>query len=263
MKIGVFDSGIGGLTVLKAIWQRWPEHSTVYLGDTARVPYGSKSAETVARYARQNGHYLLEHGIDLLVVACNTASAYGLEALQDLTLPVVGMIEPGAEIACASHAAGDAPHLAVIGTRSTVASEAYSRALHRRLPQARVSAIACPMFVPLVEEGWEATAIARQCVERYLAPWLPGCPERPEALVLGCTHYPILAPTLAEVLGPEVRLIDSAHAAAQALTPYLDQASAETAPEHTLFVTDGAPGFTTIAERILGTLPTPLETTDL
>jgi glutamate racemase len=259
LNIGVFDSGIGGITVLRAIQEAWPGHSTVYLGDTARVPYGSKSRQTVVRYARQIAHYLLGEGIDLLVVACNTASAYALDDLSDLSVPVLGVIEPGARAAALATRTG---HIAVIGTAATVGSGAYPRAIVRRRPDARVSSRACPLFVPLADEGWESTPVARAVAERYLEPWLPGRPDRPDVLVLGCTHYPVLAPVLAEVMGPEVALIDSAHAVARELAPYLEHAPAEARPARRMIVTDGAPGFTAAAQRWLG-VATPLETIDL
>lgn len=260
MLIGVFDSGIGGLTVLRALRRAWPGHSTIYLGDTARVPYGSKSRQTVVRYARQNTHYLLSQGIELLVLACNTASAYALEELQSLPVPVLGVIEPGAQAAAR---ATRGRHIAVIGTAATIASRAYERAIERLAPGVRISARACPLFVPLAEEGWEDTPIARLTAERYLADWLPGQPDRPDTLVLGCTHYPLLRPTLAGLLGPEMTLIDSAEATAQAAGPLLAARPAEARPTHRLIVTDGAEGFARTAARLLGEPEVHLEVVDL
>lgn len=261
MNIGVFDSGIGGLTVLRALRQAWPGHSTIYLGDTARVPYGTKSRETVLRYARQNTQLLIEQGIDLLVIACNTATAYALEPLaEEMPVPVVGVIGPGAEAAAAATRGG---HIAVIGTSATVASGAYERAIRALKPQVRISAKACPLFVPLAEEGWEETDIARAVAERYLADWLPGRPDRPDTLVLGCTHYPVLKPVLGELLGPAVTLIDSAEATARAVSPYLESAAPEVSPTHRLIVTDGAEGFARTATRLLGEHDLTLEVVDL
>ena len=238
------------MTVLKALREAWPGHSTVYLGDTARVPYGSKSPQTIVRYATQISHYLMQQGIELLVVACNTASAYALTALSEgLTVPVVGVIEPGAQAAV--EAAAGRP-IAVIGTAGTIASGAYHQAIRQRAPEAVISAAACPLFVPLAEEGWEDSPVTQEVARHYLAPWLPGQPSRPAVLVLGCTHYPVLKPALAQVLGPQVMLIDSAQATARAVAPYLSEAPREADSQHRLIVTDGAPGFEKTAARWLG-----------
>lgn len=261
MRLGVFDSGVGGLTVLRALQAAWPGHSTVYVGDTARVPYGSKSPETIIRYARQIAQLLLEHRVELIVVACNTASAYAIEALRsELPLPVVGVIEPGAAAAAAATQTG---RIAVIGTAATIASGAYEAAIRVRRPEAQIQARACPLFVPLAEEGWEGTDVARRVAETYLEAWLPGRSERPDTLVLGCTHYPLLKEALGEVMGPEVALIDSAEATAEALRPHLAGAAREDAPAHRLFVTDSAPGFATAARRLLGREAVELELIDL
>lgn len=268
MLIGVFDSGIGGLTVLRALRAAWPGHSTIYLGDTARVPYGSKSPQTVIRYARQVAAFLLDQGIELLVVACNTASANALEALKDLPIPVVDVIEPGARGAAdAVRGTGPDPHIGVIGTRATINSGAYQRALTRLIPGARISARPCPLFVPLADEGWEETDVARAVVREYLGDWLPeaanAASNRPSALVLGCTHYPVLRPTFEAVLGPDVALIDSAEKTAQALAGHLQSIVAESSPRHRLIVTDGAPGFVKTAERLLGEPAIHFEIADL
>ena len=260
MLIGVFDSGIGGLTVLRALRQAWPSHSTIYLGDTARVPYGTKSGATVVRYAWQNAHYLISQGIELLVVACNTASAFALDRLADLPVPVVGVIEPGAAAAVKATVSG---HIGVIGTTATIASGAYPRAIARLRPQARVSSLACPLFVPLAEEGWERTPVARNVARRYLADWLPGGLDRPDTLVLGCTHYPLFKPMLARLLGPELRLIDSAQATAQAIAPLIENAAPEASPSHRLIVTDGAEGFVHTAARLLAQPEVHVEVADL
>lgn len=284
MLIGVFDSGIGGLTVLRALRERWPDHSTLYLGDTARVPYGTKSHETVIRYARQNTSYLIDQGIELLVIACNTASAHALEALTDLPIPVIGVIEPGAEAAaraiaertsaahrlgvpqdadCAPTPAAEPVHVAVIGTAATIGSGAYERALHRLTPGVRISARACPLFVPIADEGLEDTEIAEAAARRYLADWLPGQPEHPEILLLGCTHYPVLKPLLSRLMGPESTLIDSAETTAHAVGRWLEDADQEDDPTHRICVTDGAPGFERTAARWLGLPRVRLEVIDL
>lgn len=259
MHIGVFDSGIGGLTVLKAIRTQWPGHSTTYLGDTARVPYGAKSGETVARYALQNARFLLAQGVELLVVACNTASAHAPAALVDLPIPWVGMIETGAR--CAVEAGRD--RIGVIATAGAVASGAYERAIRLLRPGAAVDSIPCPMFVPLVEEGWQDDPIAEQIVRRYLGAWTPGGEARPEVVVLGCTHYPLLKPMLVRVLGADVTLIDSAEAASASLAGRLDGAPGEARPVHRICLTDAAPGFVAIAQRILGALDCELERVDI
>lgn len=260
MLIGVFDSGIGGLTVLRALRRMWPAHSTIYLGDTARVPYGTKSGDTVVRYALQNTQYLLGQGIQLLVVACNTASAFALERLTELPVPVMGVIAPGAQAAVEATRGG---HIAVIGTSATIASGAYVRAISSLRPGTRISPRACPLFVPLAEEGWEETAVARAVAERYLEDWLPGRADRPDTLVLGCTHYPVFKPVLAELLGPTVALIDSADATARAIAPFMKNAPPEAAPTHRLIVTDGAPGFAKTAARLLGEPEISLEVVDI
>lgn len=260
MLIGVFDSGIGGLTVLKALQSAWPGHSTIYLGDTARVPYGSKSPETIFRYARQNTQFLIEQGIDLLVIACNTASAHALERLDQLPIPVVGVIEPGAQAAAEASSRG---HIGVIGTAATVSSGAYERAILARRPDAQITTRACPLFVPLAEEGWEDTPVARLTIEKYLADWLPGQPCQPDTLVLGCTHYPVLRPALRRALGDDITLIDSAEATARAVAPYLAGIPTEANPTQRLFVTDGAEGFARIARRLLGQTNATLEVIDI
>ena len=260
MLIGVFDSGIGGLTVLRALRQAWPGHATLYLGDTARVPYGTKSAATIVRYARQNAAFLIEEGIDLLVVACNTASAYAIEALEDLSVPIIGVIQPGAEAAAR---AGHARHIGVIGTAATIASGAYRRAIARLRPDVKLSAQACPLFVPLVEEGWENGPIARAAAERYLANWLPGQPDRPDVVVLGCTHYPVLKPILGEVLGDDVVLIDSAEATVQAVAQDIEGLAADPESRQRVVVTDGAEGFASTAAHLLGESEVVLEVVDI
>ncbi len=207
MFIGVFDSGIGGLTVLRSLHRAWPGHSTIYLGDTARVPYGSKSPQTITRYAMQVARYLMGQGVELIVVACNTASSAALPELEKaLPIPVVGVIGPGARAAADASRDG---RIGVIGTAATIASGAYEHAIKLLRPDAIISSIACPLFVPLADEGWESTPVARAVAEKYLEPWLPGKESRPDTVVLGCTHYPVLRPVLGQVLGRDIQLIDS------------------------------------------------------
>jgi glutamate racemase len=219
--IGVFDSGVGGLTVLKALMARLPGEPTVYLGDTARVPYGTKSGEVVTRYSLANAAALMEYDLKLLVVACNTASAVALPALRErLPIPVIGVIEPGVEAALAATTTG---RVAVIGTPGTIASGAYQRALVAARPGLEVRAQACPLFVPLAEEGWTEGDVPRLAAERYLGQGLLA--GGVDTLVLGCTHYPLLREVIARVAGPGVALVDSAQATAEAVAAALGQRS--------------------------------------
>jgi glutamate racemase len=216
--IGIFDSGMGGLTVMRALKARLPGESFVYLGDTARLPYGTKSPETVTRYALQAGRALMGHAIKLLVVACNTASAAALPALRQALapLPVVGVIEPGAAAAVA--AAPEGP-IAVIATEGTVKGGAYVRAIQALAPDMPVVQQACPLFVALAEEGLTAGPIAELAAQRYLDPLFATMP-RPRGLVLGCTHFPVLKETIART-APDVALIDSAETTAAAVEAVL------------------------------------------
>lgn len=247
--IGVFDSGIGGLTVVSALRRRLPAESIVYLGDTARLPYGSKSPDTVTQYTRKNLDFLLAQGVKAVVVACNTASALALPSLAP-RVPTWGVVEPGARRA----AAATGGRVGVIGTESTVRSDAYARALARIAPDVEVISRPCPLFVPLVEEGWHDDPVTEEVARRYLAPLL----ERGiDTLVLGCTHYPLLRPLLQRVTGPSVTLVDSAESVAEEVARGLDESGLAVAPgtssEHHIYVTDASSGFATFARRILGT----------
>jgi glutamate racemase len=245
-RIGIFDSGVGGLTVQKAIVERLPALDTVYLGDTARVPYGTKSPEVVTQYSLRNARFLVSRGIDLLVVACNTASAVALPALRrELAIPVLGVVEPGARVAAARSASG---RIGVIGTQSTVASGAYQSALLDLRPDARVTARACPLFVPLAEEGWTdpEDEVVRLVARRYLGPLAAA---RVDALVLGCTHYPLLKGAIAREL-PGVELVDSAEAIADEVAARAGAVAGHGA--HAFFVTDVPERFLTVAARFLG-----------
>ena len=271
--IGVFDSGVGGLTVLRALKTQLPHEHTIYLGDTARVPYGTKSPEVVIRYAVTSAEFLRKRGIKLLVVACNTASAVALPALAaHLPIPVVGVIEPGA--AAAIHASAT-KRVAVVGTPGTIASHAYQRALESLAPGLFVWARACPLLVPLAEEGWTEGEVPELVVRRYLSD-LPQA--KVDTLVLGCTHYPLLKETLAKVVGASVRLVDSADATAAAVAKLLETgkvgraAAAETTAagtataasgESEFFVTDVPSGFIRVAERFLGARVSAAEQVDL
>ncbi len=203
--IGVFDSGIGGLTVVREIMHRLPSERFVYLGDTARVPYGPKSPDTVRRYSLEIAAWLRVQGAKAIVVACNTATAHALDVLRaGLTLPVIGVIEPGARAAVN---ASRHQRIGVIGTAGTIRSGTYERAIHRLAPRAQVTVQACPLFVPLVEEGWLDTPATRLIAREYLATLRD---VHVDTLVLGCTHYPLLRPVIAEVMGTGVQLIDGA-----------------------------------------------------
>ncbi len=250
--IGVFDSGVGGLTVLKALIERLPNESTVYLGDTARVPYGTKSGEVVTKYSLANADVLLEYGVKCLVVACNTASAVALPALREtLPIPVVGVIEPGASAAAKVTKTGK---IAVIGTPGTIASGAYQRALHELRSTLEVHAQPCPLFVPLAEEGWTDGEVPRLVAERYLRGGL--LEGRVDTLVLGCTHYPLLTDVIQGVAGPGVTLVDSAHATAEVVAEVLGARGLlrhDRGPiERHYLVTDTPKRFVEIAGRFLG-----------
>src|SRR5437588_2315188 len=244
--IGVFDSGVGGLTVLRALTARLPHEHTIYLGDTARVPYGTRSREVVTRYALLCGRYLAAQGIKMLVVACNTVSADSLPALADaLPIPVVGVIEPGAQAAAARTKGGT---IAVLGTPATIASGAYQAALRRLAPLSAVVARACPLFVPLAEEGWTDGDVPRLVAERYLADLRRAGVD---TALLGCTHYPLLARTIAEVLGPSVHVVDSAEATAGAVAHLLAAQGllrqSDAAPRHRTLCTDVPDRFKAVA----------------
>jgi len=221
LPIGVFDSGMGGLTVMRALRARLPGENLLYLGDTARLPYGTKSADTVTRYAVTAAHALTARGIKMLVVACNTASSVALPALTDALapLPVIGVIAPGAEAAVA---AAKGEPVAIIATEGTVKGGAYVRAIQAIAPDLPVVQQAAPLLVPLAEEGLVTGEIARLAVARYLTPLLATVPH-PRILVLGCTHFPALKQTIAEVAGPDVTLVDSAETTARSVERKLEE----------------------------------------
>lgn len=246
--IGVFDSGVGGLTVLREIGQLLPEESLLYLGDSARVPYGTKSAETVIRYSLEAGRHLLSRGMKMLVVACNTATATALEVLEKhLPVPVVGVIEPGAAAAVEVTRG----RVGIIATEGTIRADAYARAIRRMDPSVRVFGAACPLFVPLAEEGWANTRVCREVAESYLRPLLD---ETIDTLVLGCTHYPILRNTIQQVVGGDVVIVDSAETTAAHVRNELDRLKLRAwggDPTSHFLVTDAADRFRRIAEQFL------------
>ena len=248
--LGVFDSGIGGLTVAREVFERLPHESVIYFGDTARVPYGPKSPDTVRRYSGEILSYLLKRGVKAVVVACNTSTAHALDFLRERSpVPVVGVIEPGSRAAVAASKSG---RIGVIGTAGTIASGAYERAIKALKPDARVTAVACPLFVPLVEEGWFDHPAAELIAREYLAPLQKAGVD---TLVLGCTHYPLLKPLLERVMGKDVRLIDSAAETARTVAQELkarELVADGGKPTHTFVVSDDEARFRRVGETFLG-----------
>jgi len=248
--IGVFDSGIGGLTVLRALVEELPNEDFIYLGDTARLPYGTKTDEVIIRYSRENTEFLLAKGIKMLVVACNTSSAVALEAIaRDTTIPVIGVIEPGARaVVKASHTG----KIGVIATEATVASGAYTRTIQSLRPRAEIYTRACPLLVPLVEEGWTDNDVAERTVWYYLESLKQ---SGIDALLLGCTHYPLLVAMFERVLGPEVKIVDSATATAAAVRERLRAlklARRATQGTRSFFVTESPERFVRVGRRFFG-----------
>ena len=249
--IGVFDSGIGGLTVAREIFQLLPNEAVIYFGDTARVPYGPKSPATVLHYSREAAAFLMSRDIKMLVVACNTATAHAVEALAaELPIPVVGVVEPGARTAARTTQTG---RVGVIGTVGTIASGAYDLAVRRLVHDARVYAQPCPLFVPLIEEGWLDHAATRLVAQEYLTPLHE---VDIDVLILGCTHYPLLTETITEVVGPDVKLVDSAHETALEVRTVLQQRkqlrSIIEKPEHLFVASDSPMRFKEVGGRFLG-----------
>jgi glutamate racemase len=249
--IGIFDSGVGGLTVLREIINVMPQEDTIYLGDTARVPYGTKSPETVIRFARQIASFLVNRDIKLLVVACNTASAVSLEELEvEFPIPIVGVIEPGAMRAAAVTKSGK---VGVIGTAGTIRSSAYTKAIKRINPGIEVITAECPMFVPLAEEGWVDNEVAKLTAGIYLQNLKE---HEVDTLVLGCTHYPLLKGIISEVMGEGVTLVDSAQETACRVRDILSAKGGlrplHEVGNHHFFVTDVPAGFIRVGNRFLG-----------
>ncbi len=250
--IGVFDSGVGGLTVVRALMERLPLEDIVYFGDTARVPYGVKSVATIEHFTAQITDFLLQQEVKMLIVACNTMAAVAAEVVKARAgdVPVLDVIEAGATAAVRASAGG---RIGVIGTPTTINSNAYARRMHELDPGVRVHSQACPLFVPLVEEGWLDHPVTRLTAQEYLRPVLA---EEVDSLVLGCTHYPLLKPLLRDVVGPRVRLIDSAvttaELAAAALAARGLAHAGSGAAHYRYVVTDVPLRFQTIGERFLG-----------
>ena len=272
LPIGIFDSGVGGLTVYRALHNRLPNERFIYLGDTARVPYGTKSLATVERYAIENSQFLAGLGIKLLVVACNTASALALPRIRGkIGIDVVGVIGPGGRKAVEITKDLIDPRIGVVATEATVASEAYRTAISRVSDSATVIQAACPLFVPLAEEGWTEDPETYSIAKRYLTPLVS---EGIHALVLGCTHYPILRDVIQQTVGENVTLIDSGEATAEEVERLLESKGIEN--EDTVrgdrrlcddldhfYVTDAADRFARVAERFLGATPSRLEAVEV
>lgn len=268
LPIGIFDSGVGGLTVYRALHNRLPNERFIYLGDTARVPYGTKSMATVERYAIENSQFLASRGIKMLVVACNTASALALPAIREkIGLEVVGVIVPGGRKAVEITLGLEKAKIGVIATEATVASNAYFEAIRRASPAAEVYQAGCPLFVPLAEEGWTQEPETFSIAAKYLAQMKKFVPD---ALVLGCTHYPILRDVIQQTVGENVKLVDSGEATAEEVEQLLNERGLAN-PERAIgkrelcddldhfYVTDAADRFSRVAERFLGTKPSKLE----
>ncbi len=262
--IGVFDSGIGGLTVVRELLKVLPNEPIVYLGDTARVPYGNKSRDTVVKFSTENVLFLLHHGVKLIVIACHTASSFALPFLErHFKHPILGVIEPGVETAVAISRSG---RIGVIGTYATIGSKAYLHAFARQHRKVRVTQIPCPLFVPLVEEGCVNDSLAHQVALRYLKPLKAA---RVDTVILGCTHYPLLKQTIARVMGPKVTLIDSARQVALKARVVLkemglssDQGTGAN-PSRRFFVTDEPRHFEALSRRFLGRQPGDVSKVDV
>lgn len=247
--IGVFDSGLGGLTILSALHKRLPNEDLIYFGDTANVPYGSKSKTAVTRFSLAIARFLQEQGVKLIVVACNTASALALAELRkQISIPVIGVIESGAEKAVRSTKNGK---IAVLGTEATIKSRAYPKAVLKRNKTAEVFQQACPLFVPLVEENWAQTPVARLTAKTYLASVIK---SGADTVILGCTHYPVLKPVIAGILGKRVTMVDSSDTLAEAVEHLLVQ-SGQAAPKRkgrlTVFASDDPKRFKRLAGCLL------------
>lgn len=249
--IGIFDSGLGGLTVFKQIKNHLPGENLIYFGDTARVPYGTKSSETVKRYAREIVEFLLQRDVKMIVAACNTVSALALDEIrQSVSVPILGVIKPGAKSAVRASSTG---RIGIIGTRATVDSGAYGKEIRNIESTAKTFSLACPIFVPLAEEGWYNNEVARKTAEIYLTPMKD---NQIDVLILGCTHYPVFKTLIGEVLGEKTSLIDSAVAVASAVEeivePSGNSSQSNGSPEYSFFVTDESQRFRTVGRIFLG-----------
>lgn len=250
--IGIFDSGVGGLTVVKQMFKKLPNEAIVYLGDTARVPYGTKSSETIKRFSLENAEFLMRFDVKLIVVACNTASSTSLDVLRErFSIPIVGVIKPGAEKASQITRNNK---IGIIGTYATIKSKAYEKEIRYISKDIEVISKACPLFVPLVEEGWIKEKITFDIVRKYLKPLVN---KNIDTLILGCTHYPLLKPVISKVVGRNVRIVDSASSVADEVYNILMSLGALSSlskkPGHRFFATDAVEHFVRVGERFLGT----------
>ncbi|MFC1624263.1 glutamate racemase [Candidatus Omnitrophota bacterium] len=250
--IGIFDSGVGGLTVVKEITKRLPKERIVYLGDTARVPYGTKSPETIKRFSIENTKFLMKSGVKLIVVACNTASSISLPILiRRFNVPIVGVIKPGVQRAIETTRN---KRIGVIGTSTTIKSNAYRNEIKRISKGVKVISQACPLFVPLAEEGWLNGKVTLDVAKRYLAPLVK---SRIDTLILGCTHYPLLKYVISQAIGRDVNIIDSASSVANEVAGILQgidiSSCASKKPRHHFFATDAVEQFVRVGEKFLGT----------
>jgi glutamate racemase len=248
--IGIFDSGVGGLTVMRQLMHKLPNESLIYFGDTARLPYGGKSAETIMRYSMENAAFLLEKDIKVLVIACNTSCAYALDRLSEYcSIPVVGVIDPGAERAVDVTKNG---HIAILGTKATILSGKYEKEIKKRLPEAQVLSLACPLFVPIVEERFVDHLAARLIVQEYLKPLIT---QKVDTILLGCTHYPLLAKVIQEEVGSDVTIIDSALTCADHVFHLLNQQGLQNnpsnQPSYQYFVSDDPHRFASMGQEII------------
>jgi glutamate racemase len=260
--IGVFDSGIGGLTVVRELIRQLPNESIIYFGDTARVPYGPKSPDTVLRYSREIVSFLKDEGVKALVVACNTATAHALPALrEEFDFPIIGVIGPGARAAVAATRRNK---VGVIGTAGTIRSGAYEKAIRKLLPDVQLVAQPCALFVPLIEEGWVDTEPTRAIARNYLAPMVSA---EVDTLVLGCTHYPLMKEVIGNVVGRDVRLIDSAHETAREAADRLrEKGISNESPngaQYRFIASDAPETFLTLGQRFLGSTIDRVETRTL
>jgi glutamate racemase len=260
--IGVFDSGVGGLTVFRAIEQRLPTESLIYLGDTARIPYGIRSASTIERYALECAAFVQSKGVKAIVIACNTASALAANCLRSkCAVPVIGVIRPGSRRAVAETRNG---RIGVIATEATVASGAYERAMLAIRSGLEITSRACPLFVPLAEEGWVNHPVTQQVAEEYLAELRS---SRVDTLVLGCTHYPILRPVIEDTMGDQIKYVDSGAAVADTLAHMLEEESLACGNSRgrteEFYVTDSPARFRRVAELFLGRPIESVETVEL
>ena len=256
--IGIFDSGVGGLTVVAELVKHCPQLEFIYLGDTARVPYGTKSPEVVQAYSRKITQLLVNEGASSILIACNTASAHALEYLRnEFKLPIEGVIEPGARRAVELSTSG---HIGVIGTQGTILSRSYPQAIKRKRPDAHIYAQACPLFVPLAEEGWQGQEATRLIVESYLTPLKDTCID---TLVLGCTHYPLLSADIEAFLGPDIRLVHSGEAMWHSLLTSHKVLPLSESPRRRYLATDTGSRVQQLAERFMGVSIEGVEHVDL